>query len=422
MVGTGVFTTLGFQVMEGAIPDPMAILTVWALGGIIALAGATCYSEVASVYPEDGGEYHFLSRLYHPIIGITSGVVSIAIGFAAAIGGLGLAAAAYLTPLLPGGISEPLVASVLIVSVALVQWFGVRLGSAFQSGATALKIGMIAFVVLLPAFFNLPNEGAFELRITDQTIDLLSSLAFPKALVWVMFAYSGWNAATYIVGHLENPKRNLGSALIRGTLAVMLMYLILNYVFMRSVPFEQLAGTIDVGNVVVKAYLGDHLFRVFGAVLAISLMAGLNAMLIAGPRVVQKMANDLKLLPALGREHKNGSPRGGVVVVTVVSLLFVFFGTFNDIVEYVGISLTMFSMLVVFGVFIVRFRKLHNENTIRSFAYPLAPILFLASGFWMIYFFVAMDPQKLLWSISTLVPGVLLYFLSKRKRSKVPVM
>ena len=417
MVGTGVFTTLGFQVMEGAMPDPMAILIVWALGGIIALAGATCYTEVASVYPEDGGEYHFLSRLYHPIIGITSGVVSIAIGFAAAIGGLGLAAAAYLTPLLPGGVSEPLVAAALIVSVAFVQWFGVRLGSAFQSAATALKIGMILFVVVLPVFFNLPNEAEFELKITDRTVDLLSSLAFPKALVWVMFAYSGWNAATYIVGHLENPKRNLGPALLGGTVIVMVLYLVLNYVFMRSVPFDLLAGTIDVGNVVVAAYLGDNVFRVFGGVLAISLLAGLNAMLIAGPRVVQKMANDLKLIPALGKEHENGAPRGGILVLTGISLLFVVFGTFKDIIEYVGISLTVFSMLVVFGVFVIRARNLHDSNTIRSFAYPFAPILFLASGLWMIYFFVAMDPQKLLWSLSTFLPGVLLYYLSKIKGS-----
>lgn len=405
--------------MEGAIPDPMAILIVWALGGIIALSGATCYTEVASVYPEDGGEYHFLSRLYHPVIGITSGVVSIAIGFAAAIGGLGLAAAAYLTPLLPGGVSEPLVAAALIVSVAFVQWFGVRLGSAFQSAATALKIGMILFVVVLPVFFKLPNEAEFELKITDRTVDLLSSLAFPKALVWVMFAYSGWNAATYIVGHLENPKRNLGPALLGGTVIVMVLYLVLNYVFMRSVPFDLLAGTIDVGNVVVAAYLGDNVFRVFGGVLAISLLAGLNAMLIAGPRVVQKMANDLELLPALGKEHENGAPRGGVLVLTGISLLFVVFGTFKDIIEYVGISLTIFSMLVVFGVFIIRARKLHDSNTIRSFAYPLAPVLFLASGLWMIYFFVAMDPQKLLWSVSTLVPGVLLYYASKIKRANV---
>ena len=403
--------------MEGAIPDPMAILIVWALGGIIALAGATCYTEVASVYPEDGGEYHFLSRLYHPIIGITSGVVSIAIGFAAAIGGLGLAAAAYLTPLLPGGVSEPLVAAALIVSVAFVQWFGVRLGSAFQSAATALKIGMILFVVVLPVFFNLPNEAEFELKITDRTVDLLSSLAFPKALVWVMFAYSGWNAATYIVGHLENPKRNLGPALLGGTVIVMVLYLVLNYVFMRSVPFDLLAGTIDVGNVVVAAYLGDNVFRVFGGVLAISLLAGLNAMLIAGPRVVQKMANDLELLPTLGKEHENGAPRGGILVLTGISLLFVVFGTFKDIIEYVGISLTIFSMLVVFGVFIIRARNLHDSNTIRSFAYPFAPILFLASGLWMIYFFVAMDPQKLLWSLSTFLPGVLLYYLSKIKGS-----
>lgn len=417
MVGTGVFTTLGFQVMEDAIPDPMAILIVWALGGIIALAGATCYSEVASIYPEDGGEYHFLSRLYHPIVGITSGVVSIAIGFAAAIAGLGFAAAAYLKPILPDGVSDSLVASLLILSVSVVQWFGVRWSSAVQTGATVLKIGMILIIVLLPAFFNLPNESEFELRVTGRTLDLLSSLALPQALVWVMFAYSGWNAATYFVGHLENPKRNLGSALVRGTLIVIALYLLLNYVFMRSVPFDQLAGTIDIGNVVVAAYLGDNVFRVFGGVLAISLLAGLNAMLIAGPRVVQKMANDLKLLPALGKEHDNGAPRGGVLVLTGISLLFVFFGTFKDIVEYVGISLTMFSMLVVFGVFIVRARNLHNVNTIRSFAYPLAPVLFLASGLWMIYFFVAKDPQKLLWSVSTVLPGVLLYYLSKIKGS-----
>lgn len=428
MIGTGIFTSLGFQVLEGGIPDPFAILVIWILGGIISLCGATAYGEVATTINKSGGEYSFLSELYHPVLGFTSGWISMVAGFSAAIAGLALAAGEYFIPMLgvphdSVWISLPvtkLVATVVIVLVVLIQLRGVKFGGIFQNYITYLKVFLIVVFLIMPFIF----AGKFEasnvsFAPTEKSWDTIFSLPFAGALVWVMFSYSGWNASSYIVGNLKDPKKNLPFSLLMGTLIVTIIYFLLNFTFMYVATFEELAPTdfarIDIGNVVASKIMGSEIALFFSGVFSIALISGVSAMFIAGPKVIQQMGQDYKAFNLLGRESKDGAPTYAVLTMCVISLILIYTSTFQQIIEYIGITLTLFSLLTVAGVYIIRMKGLGTENTVRTWGYPLTPLLFILLMVWMIAFFVYSKPIILLWSLGSMLPGVIIYYLTRDK-------
>lgn len=428
MIGTGIFTSLGFQVLDSGIPDPFAILVIWVLGGVISLCGATAYGEVATTVNRSGGEYTFLSELYHPVLGFTSGWISMIAGFSAAIAGLALATGEYFIPML--GIphdalwlSVPvtkIVATIVILLVVFIQLKGVRFGGAFQNYITYLKISLIGVFLLMPLMFAGSYEPSnISFVPSEKTWETIISLPFAGALVWVMFSYSGWNASSYIVGNLENPKRNLPFSLILGTLIVTIIYFLLNFVFMYVCTFDELAPTdfarIDIGNVVASKIMGGKLALFFSGVFSIALISGVSAMFIAGPKVIQQMGKDYRAFKLLGTESKHGAPTYAVLTMCIISLVLIYTSTFQQIIEYIGITLTLFSLLTVIGVFLIRFRGLGTENTVKTWGYPVTPILFIVLMIWMISFFVYNNPIILVWSLGSMVPGIIIYYATREK-------
>lgn len=426
MVGTGIFTSLGFQVLPTpyGIPDGFAIIVIWVLGGIIALCGATVYGEIATTINKSGGEYAFLTKLYHPLLGFISGWVSIFIGFAAAIAMLGLAVGQYFLPLLGKngdshflGLEMSKIVALIIVSlVVLIQWRGVKTGGRFQNIMTSVKLGMILFFLLIPFIFS----GNYEPANVHFTPDgdswkTIFSMPFASSLVYVLFAYSGWNASTYIVGSLENPKRNLPFSLILGTLIVTVLYVLLNLVFMSVADFSELSGKIEVGNIVAYKAMGSQLGMVFSAIFSIALISGINAMFIAAPRVVQEMGKDYSIFQKLGVESKNGAPKMALIVIFVITVLMIFFVGFVDLLQFAGVTLGLFALLTVCGVFLLRSRKQLHERTVKAWAYPLTPITFAGFSLWMIFYFIAEKPEVLLWLVYLIIPAVIIYFISKSK-------
>lgn len=425
MIGTGIFTSLGFQVdpMFG-IPDGFAILVIWILGGIIALCGATVYGEIATTINKSGGEYAFLSELYHPLLGFVSGWVSILVGFSAAIAMLGLAVGEYFSPVL--GISSDhlflgiefskLIAFTVLLLVLVIQLQGVNIGGRVQNYMTAIKLGLILFFLVMPFLFSgnfTPSSNHFA--PDGDSWDTILSLPFAGSLVFVLFAYSGWNASTYIVGSLENPKRNLPFSLIVGTLIVTVLYVLLNLVFMYVADFSELAGQLEIGNIVAYKVMGTDLGLVFTSIFSLALISGVNAMFIAAPRVVQQIGKDYTLFEKLGQESKSGAPVWALLVIFVIASTMIFTVPFNELLEFTGVTLGLFALLTVLGVFILRYKKLRTENTVPSFAYPLTPIIFAGFSIWMIYFFGSMKPKVLLWLLILIAPAVVLYFASGRK-------
>ncbi|MDX2361427.1 MAG: amino acid permease [Crocinitomicaceae bacterium] len=430
MIGTGIFTSLGFQVLDNGIPDPFAIIVIWLLGGLVSLCGAMAYAEVATTVNKSGGEYAFLSELYHPALGFVSGWISMVAGFSAAIAGLALATGEYFIPLLGvnhdatidlGFFDFPIskiVATVVIILVVLVQLRGVKIGGKFQNYITYLKVVLIAVFLAMPFIFagNYEPSGV-SFMPTDKSWDTIFSLPFAGALVWVMFSYSGWNASAYIVGDLENPRKNLPFSLIVGTLIVTVIYLLLNMVFMYSATFDELApmdfSRVDIGNVVATKVMGSNISLIFSGVFSIALISGISAMFIAGPKVIQAIGKDYSAFKFLSKESTNGAPRVAVLFMCGVSLILIYTSTFKQIIEYIGVTLTLFSLLTVIGVFILRYRKTPSEGIVRTWGYPVTPIIFIVLMIWMISFFVYDKPMILVWSLATMVPGLVIYFLTE---------
>ncbi|WP_317164938.1 APC family permease [Hymenobacter ginkgonis] len=420
MVGTGVFTSLGFQVL--GIQSGFALLMLWAVGGLIALCGAVSYGELAAAMPRSGGEYHYLSQIYHPALGFLSGWVSATVGFAAPTALAALALGQYAqsvwpalaTPLLAGtsftGATALSVSVVLVL--ALVHGRSARAGSRLQVVITALK------VLVLVGFIGaglVVGEGQ-PLRFAPDAAgwQALLSPAFAVSLVYVSYAYSGWNAAAYLTGEIEQPQRNLSRILLTGTTIVLLLYVGLNYVFLRSTPLAGLKGQVEVGFIAANSLFGPALGRLTGAVIAVLLVSTISAMIFAGPRIVQTMGEDLPALRWLAGRSTAGIPVRALLLQVAITLVFILKPDFKAVLVYAGFVLNLFTFLTVLGVFVLRWRQPNLPRPYRAWGYPLTPLLFLALSAWTLIFIIKDKPTESLYGLATVLSGLLVYFIAQK--------
>jgi basic amino acid/polyamine antiporter, APA family len=411
MIGTGVFTSLGYQV--GSIPSGFAILVLWAIGGVVALSGAFTYAEISTTLQKSGGEYHYLGKIFHPALGFVSGWMSLLVGFAGAISAVALAIGEYSHTLL--GVSNKLVAIVAIVLVSTVHWFGVKTGGAVQNFLTSMKLLLILFFCIAPFFVADEIKSGISFWPQPGDTDLILSASFAVSLVFVVYAYTGWNAAAYIAGNLENPSKNLPRSLIIGTLTVTVVYLALNAMFLYSATFSELNGKNDIGNVVAYKLFGDKIGLAFSSVFSIALLSTLSAMTIAGPRVLEAMGDDYPKLKTFATTNRFDMPYLAILTQAGWAIFLVMVSSFKEIIQYISVSLSIFSMATVLGIFILR-RKHSAEKRVYSVPlYPLPPIIFSVCTCWMIYYVTENDPLIIVYSLATMVPGLIIYFAISKK-------
>lgn len=407
MVGTGVFTSLGFQVL--GIQSGFALLMLWLVGGLIALCGAVSYAELASAMPRSGGEYHYLSQIYHPALGFLSGWVSATVGFAAPTALAALALGQYAKSLFPD--LQPTWLSVTVVLLlTLVHGSSTRIGSRMQVIITALKV--VVLVVFIGAGMVV-GEGQPISFLPDATgWHALLSPAFAVSLVYVSYAYSGWNAAVYVTGEIENPRRNLSRILLAGTAIVLLLYVGLNYVFLRSTPIAGLKGQLEVGFVAATSLFGSLGGRLMGGVIAALLVSTISSMVFAGPRIVQTMGEDLPALHFLALRSRAGIPVRALAFQTVITLVFILKPSFQGVLIYAGFVLNLFTFLTVLGLFVLRFRQPTLPRPYRAWGYPFTPLIFLGLSGWTLAFILRDKPMESLYGLATLAVGAMVYFLT----------
>jgi basic amino acid/polyamine antiporter, APA family len=409
MIGTGVFTSLGYQV--GPLPSGFAILCLWALGGIVALCGAFTYAEIAASFKKSGGEYNYLSQIFHPSLGFAAGWISLLVGFAGAISAVAIAIGEYAHELV--GIPVKVIAVIAIVLVSSIHWFGVKTGGTAQNILTSLKLTLI--VVFCAAPFFVASSSLSHISFLPQPGDgsLILSAGFAISLVYVVYAYTGWNAAAYIAGNLENPEKNLPRSLIIGTLVVVLVYLLLNGTFLFVATFNELDGKNDIGNVVAFKLFGSTIGSVFAGLFSTALLSTLSAMTIAGPRVLEAMGEDYPRLKTFTSKNKFDMPYLAIITQGAWSIFLVTVSSFKEIIQYISVSLSVFSMLTVIGVFLVR-KKFPNSSFRLPF-YPLPPIFFIVVTCWMIYFEFTKNPMVIWYSAGTILSGLVVYRLISRR-------
>ena len=409
MIGTGVFTSAGFQAMS--LKDPGTMLLTWVVGGVFALCGAAAYSELGAMMPRVGGEYVYLRRAYHPLVGVMSGWASLVAGFSAPIAAAALLFAGYLGKVV--GVYDPMfikvVAVGLIAALTALHGFDTVIGGRVQAVITAAKIVLIVVFIVLA--FAIGDGDWSNLASREGGLSNVWTLAFAQALMYVSFAYSGWNAAAYIAGEIDDARRNLPRALIAGTAIVMVLYILLNLVFLYAVPPETLGAPIkEVGDAAARALFGDRTGALISSLIALALVSAVSAMVMAGPRVYASMAEDGALMPGLARRTRRGVPFAAVVLQGLLACGFAVAADPEQIIRYVGFTLTIFGALTVGAVFVMRVKEPDAARPYRAFGYPVTPIIFIAMSVWIAYAQVESHPWESLAVAVTLVAGAILYF------------
>jgi APA family basic amino acid/polyamine antiporter len=412
MVGTGVFTSLGFQLLD--LRSGFVLLMLWAVGGVAAVCGAMTYAELGAALPRSGGEYNFLARIYHPAAGFVSGWVSATIGFAGPTALAAMTFAAYTTSIMPGETSdwlEKTLACGLVIVLTIVHSSNRRNSGGLQVLFTILKVAVIlAFCVAGFLLVDAPQPVTFLPVSGDGA--LLTSSAFAVSLIYVSYAYTGWNAATYLSSELENPQKTLPIILLTGTLIVMLMYVALNFTFLYVAPMDDMVGQVEVGYVAAQAAFGELGGRFTGLVMATLLISTVSAMTIAGPRVLQVVGEDFPALRLLGRTNSNGLPAIAIFVQSSATILFILSSTFESILVFAGFTLALNSFATVLGVFVLRRKQPDLPRPYRTFLYPLPPLIYLALTGWTLYFVLINRPVEGLFGLGIITLGLVLYFLS----------
>lgn len=418
MIGTGVFTSLGFQLID--FPGGFSIALLWVLGGVVALCGAACYAELGALFPRSGGEYHLLGKTWHPLAGFLAGWVSMTVGFAAPVALACSAFGAYASGAFFGGVESARLAcalGVLVVATA-VHLASVRVSGRFQLAATAVKV--MALVGLAVAGWLAPPAAGASLLPHPGEAARLGQPAFAVALFFVAYSYSGWNAAVYIASELKDPPRDLPKALLVGTGVVTVLYVLFNLALLRSTPVELLRGQVDVGLVAARHLFGDIGGRAMGALIAAGLVSAISAMMWAGPRVAATMGQDWPRLAPLARTTATGVPWVATLWQALLAAAFLVAGGFQAILTYTEFTLSLSTFLTVAGVIWLRWKHPDWPRPYRCWGFPITPSVFLlATGYALVRFATTPDQwHKSLLGLATVATGALVYWLARHRTSE----
>lgn len=414
MIGTGVFTSLGFQLID--FSSGPVILALWAIGGLIALCGAVSYAELAGTLHRSGGEYVFLGTIYHPSLGFMAGLLSAIVGFTAPTALCAIAIGRYVHSSYPA-IPASAVAAILILIATAAHAINSKTSARVQVIATALKLALIA--AFLIAALLLPSHGDIRWAPVSNDLSALLQPAFAISLLYVFYSYSGWNAAVYGLEEWHEPARTVKRALVIGTFGVAVLYLALNAAFLRAAPMGELRGVVEVGHVAAVNLFGTQTAGLISCLLGLGLFASLSALLWAGPRVLGAMGRDLTALAFFA--PRNGVPiralmfQGGFAL-TLVALDACKVVDFEMLLAYTQTGLTLSTLLTVAGVIVLRGKRPDLPRSVSVPWYPLPPLIFLGiTGFVMMRAYQA-KPGPVLAGIVTAAVCALLWFPIHRRK------
>ncbi len=408
MVGAGVFTTSGFAI-EG-LGSPGRVVWAWVVGGVIALAGVLSYGQLARIMPESGGEYLYLSRAAHPLLGFVAGWVSLVAGFTGAIALAATAFEGYVLPaqLRPSWLPADALAIMVVVAGGMSHGIKPRGGAVLQNAIVVLKLCLFLGFLSLAAF-QLPTDVWQGKALPDATTGIwATSAAFATALVWISLSYSGFNAAVYVAGEAKDPKSTVPKAMLMGTCIVLVLYVLLNAVFVYAPPTEQIVGKPDVAAVAAH-WLGGRYAATFVRVLiAISLLTSVSSMMMAAPRVYAKMADD-GLLPRFLRLRED-APRQAVTAQVVLAIIYILVSSLRGLLSYLGLTLSLCAVLSVGCLFLPSVRQ--RPHRWMSFG---PAILYIICTMTAVVIMAFDDPSQMLGTAVTFALGILVYLAMPRK-------
>ena len=422
MIGTGIFTTSG--IMAANLPGPLWVIGCWLFGGLIAITGALCYAELGTRMPEEGGEYIYFKKLYHPSLAFLTGWTSLFVGFSAPIAGGALAFSEYfftglnkqfnITNLQDIVLVKKTLAIYIILTFTFLHYIGLKKGSLVQNILTGLKI---LIMLALPAAGLLFGSGDWSNVIANGNSFSLTALG--TAMIMVMFSYSGWNATSYIAGELKDPKKSLPFSLVTGTIIVIIIYSVLNLFIFYSTPYGNLKNEVAVVEVASTQAFGGWMGNLFGFIISLTLLSSISAFIMIGPRIYYAMAKDRLFFDFASKVHyRYKVPSKSILLQGTAAMIMVIIGSFEQLYIYMGLGLVLFPCLAVAGIYIARKRKIGEENAVKVKWYPVLPLFFLLSTLILTIFTIFNNPLESLLSVLTILAGIPFYFLWEWRMKK----
>jgi APA family basic amino acid/polyamine antiporter len=430
MIGTGIFATTGF--MAGDLGSAQLILGCWVVGALFALAGALSYSELGINFPSSGGEYVYLTHAFGPEWGFMTGWVSFFAGFSAPIAAAALAFSDYLGHFFPalkqsnaslvigsGALSlrlgpGQLTAAALIAVFTILNCFGVGRITRIQTVLTSTKLVVVIGFVVLGLAVGAGDWSHFSTPAV-RTSHLSLPTQFIVSLLWVMVGYSGWNAATYVAEEVRRPERTLPAAIAAGTLVVTVIYAALNITFIYATPLEQMKGVLAIGDLSADNLFGRGMGGTFALLMALAILSTVNAMVIVGPRVYYAMARNKAFFPAAAKVDERWHTPVNAILSQGVCAMLMTLTPFPELVIYIGMSLTLFTVLSVASLFVFRKRDGWQRLRAVSFAWPLIPASYILVGTCMMAYGVIWSTKPSLTALATVAVGALVYRSRVRK-------
>jgi APA family basic amino acid/polyamine antiporter len=381
------------------------------------------YAELGSRMPRSGGEYHFLSRIYHPSLGFVSGWISFIVGFAAPTAAASMALSAYLTAALDAPdtlFNLDLEAWIALLVILMLTWLHARnkkAGADFQSIITTFKIVvLVAFIII---GWGSTSRSPIGFSVDGESLGEVISPPFAVALFFVSFAYSGWNAAAYIAGEMKDPARNIPLSLILGTLTVTLLYMGITWAFIKVIPIDLMYGKIEIGYLYGQRIFGTHAARIMGILFSLLLFSTVSSLIITGPRVTQVMGEDYPGLRWFAHTSAKDTPARAIYIQALIAIIYILTSTFEQMITYIGFSLNLMTLLTVLGMIIHRQRSRDGDiQAYRLRPYPLVPLIFLAISTWIMVYGMIYRPLESITGILTAALGFLAWILVRR--SAVP--
>ena len=429
MIGSGIFTTTGFIAAD--IPDPMWILALWLIGGALALMGAFSVGEIGAMLPYAGGDYVYCYHSYGSFVAFMSGWISLFVGFSAPIAAMSIAIVEYFgyyLPFLSPTTVEPVMlgflplhiswghacAIFLIFLVAFSHYTGQKTSRLLQNSLSALKVFLIFILIALGLSLGDGSWGHFSVPASALTF---SGKIFKSgvALIFITFAYTGWNAASYIAGEIKDAGRVLPRALILGTTTVTLLYLGLNVFYFYALPVDKAANVLRIGAVSAEALFGPGIAGFTNVLFIIAMLGCLSAMIFLGPRIYYAMAKDNLFFQPFSRVHPRFQTPGTAIWLQAAwASVLVISGRFDQILIYAGFILSIFMSLSVAGVYILRRKMPERERPYKTWGYPVTPFLFIILNAWIVVYAVAGRPMESLLGLLTIIAGIPFYIYFRR--------
>ena len=423
MIGTGIFTTSGFIMAE--LNNPKMLLFCWFCGGLFALCGALCYGELGAMFPQAGGEYVFLRESFGKPMGFLSGWISLIVGFSAPIAAAAIAFTTYLFNSLGIGIPAgmpvsffgiPLVtvsplnltAVGIIIVFSLVHYHSLSVGSCIQNTLTVFKVLLVVGFIGAGFFLGTGSIDHFSMPDTEGDV---SAEAVAVSLIFISFAYSGWNASAYLGGEIKSPAKNIPFSLVIGTVVVIFLYLMLNGVYTFALAPEKMHNVLDVGAKAATGLFGPHFSRMFSGGVAVGILSVLSAMIMTGPRIYYAMSKDGIFFSLFGKVNtRRHTPASSIILQAAIACLMVLTASFNTLLVYIGFTLSIFAMLAVVGLMRLRIIRAEMIRPYKAFLYPITPLIFILGNLWIIVFSIKSRPVNTLFGLGTIAAGILVYW------------